>query len=36
MPQRSNTVDTRHAFRHVCSPGADRLPRWLWRLWGWF
>jgi hypothetical protein len=37
MPQRHSFNDnTRHAFRHVYSPGTDRMPRWVWRLWAWF
>jgi hypothetical protein len=25
-----------HTNRHVYSPKPDRLPRWVWRVWGWF
>lgn len=23
-------------FRMVYKPAPDRLPRWVWRVWGWF
>ena len=23
-------------FRMVYKPAPDRLPRWMWRVWGWF
>lgn len=31
MPQ-----NQRQAYRQLCSPGADRLPAWLRRVWAWF
>ncbi len=36
MPRHSSIANARHSFRHVYSPGPDRLPRWVWRLWAWF
>ncbi len=23
-------------YRHLYQPRPDRLPRWMWRVWGWF
>ncbi len=27
---------TKTDYRQLYQPSPDRLPRWLWRVWGWF